>query len=260
LHFLIDAGNTRIKVAALRPDGSLGEVSATPVAEAGTEDDLRLADFLDSLLCEAPATTRPRLVVSDPAGRVRTAMHTLRRRRSCSVEYMTAAALPGRVRTRNPERLGTDRLAAALGAYRRFGSQAVVVDMGTALCVDLVTADGAYAGGIVYPGVDLSYRALRDRTGLPLPAFSVPGGGRPTGMPDTTEEALRRGGRVVVPSVVGGLISHVREFAGADLPAVLTGGGCVPFLDLFPEGLPYDPHLNLRGIAEYVRLTTGVCA
>ncbi|MFJ7095862.1 type III pantothenate kinase [Streptomyces mirabilis] len=257
LHFLVDVGNTRIKAAPVSADGSIGILSAVPVSDSPAEFDDQFEGFVTSLpgAAFALASGQVELLISDPANRLTKAVEAFSQRHSCPVEHMDTAKLPGRILTRNPERLGTDRLAAALGAFRRFGSQAAVIDMGTALCVDLVTADGAYAGGIVCPGIDLSYRALHEQTGLPLPLFSSPS--MNAAMPITTEEALSRGGRIAVPSLIDGLIRHVRSFAGNDLPVILTGGGCMPFLDLLPEDLPYDPELNLRGMAEYIRLTTG---
>ncbi|MFG2607159.1 type III pantothenate kinase [Streptomyces sp. NPDC048514] len=258
LLLLIDVGNSRVKAAPMLPDGTVENASAFPLDPSQAEHDSRFDTFVTSLpaVPEAVAAGGLRLVVSDPAGRLVATVRRFAERHSCRAEHMTAARLPGRVLTRNPERLGTDRLAAALGAFRRFRTGALVIDMGTALCVDLVSAEGAYAGGILYPGIDLAYRALHDRTGLPLPAFAAVGS--EDTMPTSTEEALRRGGRVAVPALVAALTAHVRGLVGSGVPAVLTGGGCVPFLDLLPADLPYDPLLNLRGMAEYVLLTDGV--
>ena len=71
---------------------------------------------------------------------------------------------------RTPQTLGRDRLAAAVGATVLFpGRNVLIVDFGTAVTIDLVTADATYRGGCISPGVQLRFGALHDHTAaLPL--------------------------------------------------------------------------------------------
>src|SRR3954462_11394003 len=55
----------------------------------------------------------------------------------------------------NPRELGADRLVNAVAAYEKVGGPVVVVDLGTALTYDVVSADGEYMGGIISPGVEI---------------------------------------------------------------------------------------------------------
>ncbi|MEM6945584.1 MAG: type III pantothenate kinase, partial [Pseudomonadota bacterium] len=70
-------------------------------------------------------------------------------------------ALPVPVRVDNPSEVGGDRLVNTVAAYDRHGGDIVVVDFGTATTFDVVADDGAYVGGVIAPGVNLSLDALR---------------------------------------------------------------------------------------------------
>lgn len=77
--------------------------------------------------------------------------------------------VPIPVRVRNPWTVGIDRLVNALAAHKRFGGPAVIVDVGTAITVDAVSATGEFLGGAIAPGIALCARALhRDCAQLPL--------------------------------------------------------------------------------------------
>jgi len=65
-----------------------------------------------------------------------------------------------------PQTLGMDRVAAAVGAWILFpDTHLLVIDSGTCITYDLVTADGTFRGGIISPGLDMRYRAMHDYTG-----------------------------------------------------------------------------------------------
>jgi len=68
--------------------------------------------------------------------------------------------LPVGVRVDNGTIVGADRLVNTVGAYHRHGGDLIVVDFGTATTFDVVAEDGAYIGGVIAPGVNLSLKAL----------------------------------------------------------------------------------------------------
>ena len=68
--------------------------------------------------------------------------------------------LPVDVRVDADTQVGADRLVNTVGAYTQYGGDLIVVDFGTATTFDVVAADGAYVGGVIAPGVNLSVRAL----------------------------------------------------------------------------------------------------
>src|SRR5262245_3201699 len=90
------------------------------------------------------------------------------------VRLLTHHDLPVAVRLEFPDRVGLDRLAAAVAAnvLRTAGAPAIVVDAGSAITVDLVAADGAFEGGVILPGFRMSAEALSSADLLPVARFS----------------------------------------------------------------------------------------
>jgi len=68
--------------------------------------------------------------------------------------------LPVEVRVDAETQVGADRLVNTVGAFKQYGGDLIVVDFGTATTFDVVAKDGAYIGGVIAPGVNLSVRAL----------------------------------------------------------------------------------------------------
>ena len=79
---------------------------------------------------------------------------------------------PIRNRYRVPSQVGQDRLVNGVGAYFLYGGPAIVVDFGTAVTLDLVSARCEYLGGLIVPGIGIALEALASRTAL-LPAIRL---------------------------------------------------------------------------------------
>ena len=130
-----------------------------------------------------------------------------------------------------PAQLGCDRWAALIGAYRLYATAAVVVNAGTALTVDALTADGVFAGGTITPGVDLMRIALAGNT-----AGLKQRPGKFSFFPDSTGDAIMSG---AINASCGAIerIAQFLEEAGERAPlCVLSGGGAAMLA----------PHLNLE--------------
>ena len=85
-------------------------------------------------------------------------------RRHFGIEPMVVGA-PGvdlgiDIRIDNPREVGADRVVNAIGARDRYPGALIIIDFGTATTFDVVEADGAYAGGVIAPGINLSLGAL----------------------------------------------------------------------------------------------------
>lgn len=154
---------------------------------------------------------------------------------------------------RSPERVGRDRLFAALGAVRLTRRSSLVVDAGTALTVDAVAADGTeppgFLGGSIAPGPELLAAALAGGTAnLPLvvPRPGVPALGR------VTEEALESGITVGFRGAAAELAREVAREAGLrGAPVVVTGGWRALLLEptpCLPEPLIVVPELVHLGL------------
>jgi type III pantothenate kinase len=155
-----------------------------------------------------------------------------------------------RVDVAAPDKVGIDRLlnAVAANVVRPAGRAAIIVDTGTATTVDLVGADGAFRGGAILPGFELSAIALHRYTAL-LPQISIEElAGEPQApLGRNTREALRSG-------LFWGQLGAVKELiaqlgAGPDGQAivVLTGGGA-SLLAPHLSDARWEPHLSLQGL------------
>lgn len=123
-----------------------------------------------------------------------------------------------------PHTLGADRLAGGVGAaYLRPGQPTLVVDVGTALKLDFVAADGTYHGGSIAPGLWMRLRALHTFTGR-LPLVELPAPTAPVQLiGDSTASSLLSGVLNGVGAEVNGLVADYRQrYPG--LGVLLTGG------------------------------------
>lgn len=123
-----------------------------------------------------------------------------------------------------PHTLGADRLAGAVAAARlRPGQHTVVVDAGTALKFDLVTADGIYHGGSIAPGLRMRLQALHTFTGR-LPLVDLPAAGEAVQLiGDSTASCLLSGVLRGTAAEVRGLIAEY-NLLYPNLGIILTGG------------------------------------
>ena len=154
--------------------------------------------------------------------------------------------MPFRIAYQTPETLGADRLAAVAEACaQKPGCDLLVIDVGTAITYDIVTADGLYLGGNISPGIDMRFKALNHFTGK-LPLVNKEGERHTIGI--TTETALREGVLQGVDKEIDGYIREYRE-KYPHLLVFLTGGGTF-FLDnraknhIFADGLLVIKGLN----------------
>jgi type III pantothenate kinase len=149
------------------------------------------------------------------------------------------------VRTDNPREVGADRLMNAVAAYEKVQAACVVVDFGTSINYDVVSADGEYLGGAIAPGVQISMDALTQRASklvkveIDAPAAAI---GR------TTQQALRSGIVYGFAGQVDGIVGRIREELGDEATAIATGGlaaAIAPFCDAIDE---VDDLLTLTGL------------
>ncbi|MDH4036761.1 MAG: type III pantothenate kinase [Candidatus Krumholzibacteria bacterium] len=161
--------------------------------------------------------------------------------------------LPVRIGVRHPERLGADRICAAVGAVGTRGSGAVVVDVGTAITVDLVT-DRVFRGGVILAGPDMALGALHAGTAA-LPAVDFRTGAFPPGGIDRTDLAMRWGAGLAAAGGIREAVAMLQRRVGRRLPVVVTGGGVSRIASLLPSSYRVRPHLTLIGIDTIYRLS-----
>lgn len=164
----------------------------------------------------------------------------------------TEGWLPFTLAYKTPQTLGTDRLAAAAGAWLDYGMateanparSVLAVDAGTALTIEVVRHDATYLGGVIAPGPRLLRDALATG-GAQLPAIDLNVPAHPTGT--STEHALQSGIMHGFAGMAEGLVARL-EATLPDTPRILLTGGAASLLqDTLPRIDAHVPHLVLRG-------------
>ena len=143
-------------------------------------------------------------------------------------------------------RLGGDRLAAAVGAVRRFGAPVVVVSLGTATVVDAVSQHREFLGGAIAVGVQTGLDALAEKTEA-LPRLEA--GGTTDAVGGNTDACLLSGAAHGTASLVEGLVERMRENVGAGARLVLTGGHAALISQHLRAEHQVVPGLTLEGVA-----------
>jgi type III pantothenate kinase len=145
----------------------------------------------------------------------------------------------------NPREIGADRLVNAVAAYEKVKGACIVVDFGTAITYDPVSADGEYLGGIITPGVEISLEALTNRAAK-LPKIDL---GPPRSLiGKSTVDAIRSGIIYGFAGQVDAIVTRLRAELGAETEAIATGGlagHIVPYTDTIDE---VDDLLTLEGL------------
>lgn len=176
-----------------------------------------------------------------------------------AVRLLVSTDLPLAIRLPEPDRVGIDRLLDAVAAnmLRAPGRPAVVVDVGTAITVDLVSADGAFCGGAILPGIAMSARALAEFTDL-LPQVDIADLGEPPPLVGkSTAQAMRSGlfwsAAGAVRELASRMLAEQQPANGPPEPRspsiFLTGGAAAAMAGLLGSQVCFVPHLTLAGIA-----------
>jgi type III pantothenate kinase len=241
---LVDIGNTRVKWATLR-GAKLSRMRA--LAHGGA----RAA--LDSLVRAAPADTRRVLAVCVAGTRLERALaDAVRRRFELPVSFARSARRAAGVSNgyRDTWRLGADRWVGAIAAHALSRSRAaLVVNVGTALTIDLVDAQGRHRGGAIAPGPDTMISSLLSGThGIRRRAS----GGRAAvrGLfAANTAQALAAGASFAAAALVDRAAGEARRSLGSTPALLLTGGGADALTPYIKNRFRRVPDLVLQGLA-----------
>ncbi len=148
------------------------------------------------------------------------------------------------VKAGRPGEVGADRLVNSVAAFDTYGGPLIVVDFGTATTFDVISKDGAYLGGIIATGVNLSLEALQAGAAK-LPRIDI---AKPeTVMGTDTVSAMRSGIYYGYAAMVEGLIARLQNEQGK-MDAIATGGLAPLFAEACPSIKSTDGDLTLRGL------------
>jgi type III pantothenate kinase len=248
---VVDAGNTNVVFAVHDESGWRGSWRIRTDAQRTSDE---YAVWLLTLLTHSGL--KPSDVEAAVIGTVvPAALYHLRRlcRDWFNVEPLIARAGLNwgfEIRIDNPNEVGADRLLNALAGHAQFGGPLIVVDFGTATTFDVVDQSGAYLGGVICPGVNLSLEALHQAAAR-LPRIGM---GRPQSVIGrATIPAMQSGVYWGYIGLIEGLIVRIKAEFGGPMTVVGTGG----LAPLFSEGTTMIQHIlpdltldGLRMLAE----------
>lgn len=147
-----------------------------------------------------------------------------------------------------PNSLGADRALNTIAAHAKYEGDLIVIDFGTATTFDAVDFTGAYKGGVIAPGINLSLDALVNNTAkLPRIAIESPESDSVIGR--NTESQMLIGVFWGYVAMMEGLIARMRKEIGRPAKVIATGGLAILFdkhTDIFDA---VDPDLTLEGLA-----------
>ncbi|MGB2796320.1 MAG: type III pantothenate kinase [Phycisphaerae bacterium] len=235
-------GNTTASASLTDADGRLGDVVRVPIGRLENLKEMlpgRDADLSEEGVRVIVASVNPR---------------ALRRFRGIAVDVTGSEPevagedfpIPIRAEVDAPESVGVDRLLAALAAHRRAEGACIVVDAGAAVTVDAVSANGAFQGGAIFPGLEMIARALAEGTAL-LPKVGLPSEAPLVGK--NTREAISAGLVHGVTGAVAALVEGARETVGREAAILLTGGDAAFLAPHLPTAMrKVVPNLVLEGL------------
>ncbi|HXH52889.1 MAG TPA: type III pantothenate kinase [Sphingomicrobium sp.] len=158
------------------------------------------------------------------------------------------AAWPIELDVDEPHNVGADRALNALAAHAKHSGDLIVIDFGTATTFDVVSESGAYKGGIIAPGINLSLDALVTAAAkLPRIAIDVPNDTSVIGR--TTESQMLTGIYWGYVAMLEGLVERLKREIGRPVTVVATGGLAVLFdehSDIFDA---LEPDLTIQGLS-----------
>lgn len=235
MNLCIDQGNSRTKIALFKKDG---RIVKNLLYKSFTSADV------ERLFSLYPITQS---IVSSVANMEPAVINALNRLSKKFVLFDHLTPLPIKNCYQTPETLGHDRIAAAVGAAHLCpGQNLLIVDAGSAVTYDFVSAEQGYLGGNIAPGIKMRLTVLHQMT-KKLPQLEVEQNALTPLFGKNTKEAIAAG---VVRGVVFEVKGYMRALSeqGIDFVAFATGGHAPYILNGVKDGMRHEPNLVLIGL------------
>jgi len=244
----LDVGNTNITVGIFK-SGVLADHRRLRTVREQTSDEwgillanlLRLAD-LDPKVLDG-------IIISSVVPPLDSALAEMSRRYfNRDAMFVTAATDTGlKILYENPAEVGADRIVNSVAALHKYGGPCVIVDLGTAITFDAVSANAEYLGGIIAAGISISAEALFARTAR-LPLVDVR---KPCKLIGTNTVASMQSGLYYGPiGAIDGVVERMLEELGPETRIIATGGQAA----LIAGGSRYIRHVDEDLTLEGLRL------
>jgi type III pantothenate kinase len=252
---VIDCGNTNVVFAVYDNDTLRGQWrAATRTERTSDEFGIWLMELLERDGLE-PGRITAAIVASVVPGKNFDLARMCEKYFKCTARFIGEPGLDlgTKVRVDNPKEVGADRVINAIAAHAAFGGPLIIIDFGTATTFDVVDATGAYCGGCIAPGINLSMEALHMATAQ-LPRLPVVNPGKAPVVGTNTVAAMTSGVFWGYIGLIEGLVARIkaeREALEASKMTVIGTGGLAP---LFAEATSVIEHidhdLTLRGLLQ----------
>jgi type III pantothenate kinase len=230
----IDAGNTRIKWGLWEDRGFVAQGSILTPRASELPDALHMLPRAASVIGSNVAGAGVRAAVEAALAPWHLPVHWI-------VSMAAQCGVTSRYET--PAQLGTDRWAALIGARARCSEPCVVVNAGTAVTVDALSAQGVFLGGLILPGLELMARSLASGTAdLPL----QPGRFQP--FPVNSVDAIRSGALQAIAGAVDRMSQNLLAAQQPQPQLVLSGGAADAIAPVLARPYILAPALVLEGL------------
>ena len=253
----IDAGNTNIVFALVADDGEIRARwrIATDARRTADEYAVWLVQLLQLEGLDRSAVTA--VIIGTVVPR---ALHNLQVLASkyFGVQALVAGQAPASYMIEldvvEPETVGADRALNVIAAHRGHSGDLIVIDFGTATTFDVVDYGGAYKGGIIAPGINLSLDALFAAAAkLPRIAIEPPRDGSVIGR--TTEDQMHVGIFWGYVAMMEGLVTRLKAEIGRPVKVIATGGLATLFDQRTAIFDAIEPDLTIQGLGLLYRQT-----
>ncbi len=229
----IDAGNSRIKFGLFRNENLV---------------EVQVINATDAALFNPPVGWEKTRIESIGLSSVNSSINNLMKTRFSlfydkKVSIITPSDCGIPLKIKNPEGVGIDRVLNCKAAIKLFGSPVIVVDIGTAITIDIATKKDGFKGGCIMPGGELWTKALMT-TSLIKSSRMV----RAIFPGKNTDEAISIGIKYGIPGTINSVLSvALRKYPSAKV--VLTGGGCTANIcRKISFKYTYRKYLTLEGV------------
>lgn len=237
MKLLIDAGNTRIKWAVASEAGGWLRSGILPVGQASE---------LPGLFASAQDIRQ--IWVTNVAGeKVAVHIRNICAGRDIPIHFVVAQEMQCGVHNgyTRATQLGSDRWASLIAAWHLVQRKCLVVNCGTAITIDALSARGEFTGGLILPGVELMQRSLTAAADQLKDRDAIHGQGKYRQFPLNTADAIYSG------AVQAGCGAIQRQYAllnDNDAPVVLGGGGAQALQENLSLPLRFVDNLVLQGL------------
>ena len=233
-YLLIDNSNSRTKFATASRDALGGErrTVPTPALDAASIREALAGWSFDRVVLSSVVPEKAALIARVLDRELLAISHKLK--------LGVAIDFP------DPSTIGADRLANAAAVVALYDVPAVVIDFGTAVTFDVVSAEKAYVGGVIAPGLDVMTDYLHQRTAL-LPRITLK---EPPGViGKSTESAMLSGAVHGYRGLIKEILSEIQEEFGEPPLHVITTGGYAALISSKLSGIEaVNPDLTLEGL------------